>query len=145
MLLNKHQFFLLLFGLIITPFLISKVIWFATSQKAIGKVVGIGHYTGMGLGESSYSLVEFSQGKEIISFHGGEENLKEGDQVSVRYPKSNPEDAKLDTLLTTLESLSYMYVLLIFWFVLYIMPDLIPRHAKIQIGNKPFIKVIKER
>lgn len=145
MLLNKHSFFFLLLGLIIAPFLILKIVWFATSAKTTGKVVGIGHYSGMSLGESSYSLVEFSIGKTIISFHGGEEDLKEGDKVAVRYPKNNPEDAKLDTLLTNLESLSYMYVLLIFWAILYVMPDLIPKNAKIMIGKKPFLKIIKQK
>lgn len=143
MLLGKHPFFFLLLGLIITPFAISKIVWFTTTEKTMGRVVGIGHESGMSLGISSYSLVEFSKGNEIISFHGGEENLKEGDMVAVRYPKTNPEDAKLDTWLTTLESLAFMYVLLILWGVLYIMPDLFPRNAKIMVGKKPFLKIIK--
>lgn len=144
MLFTKHAFFVLLLGLIIFPFLVAKVIWLTGSEKAMGMVTGIGHYSGMGLGESSYSLVEFPVGKKIISFHGGEENLKEGDKVAVRYSKNNPEDARLDTMLTMMESLSYMYALLIFWLVLYIMPDLIPKNAKIMVGSKPFLKIIKQ-
>ena len=108
MLLGKHPFFFLLLGLIITPFIISKIVWFTTTEKTMGRVAGIGHESGMSLGISSYSLVEFSMGNKIFSFHGGEENLKEGDMVAIRYPRTNPEDAKLDTWLTTLESLAFI-------------------------------------
>ena len=146
MLLSKNQFFFSLLFLILLPFVIPDIVWLLRSQKATGKVQGIGHHTGMNLGPSSYALVSFQTAKDTIWFRGVNQEYQLGDQVPVRYLPSQPTDAKIATLLSLWgDTFAYSSVAFIFWIGCFLSRDLVPKTAKVRIGKKPFIQVVDNR
>src|SRR5688572_7101164 len=99
MLLSKNQFFFSLLMIVLSPFIITNLVWLLRSEKTIGKVQGIGAHTGMNLGPSTYALVSFPIANDTVWFQGMDQEYEFGDQVPVRYISSNPSDAKIATLL----------------------------------------------
>lgn len=146
MILSKNQFFLGLLFLLAIPYFIYKIGWFNKySKKTTGRIIGIGHNTGMSLGESSYSLVQFNVGERKIVFNGDDENFKESDTIAVRYCEDDPQDARINTMLSNWsDGFVYGALLVIFWLVPYIMKDVLPHPSKLLIGSKPFIKIINK-
>ena len=143
MLLSKNQFFLLLLFIILSPFIGANVLWLVRSEKTMGKVQGIGHHTGMNLGPSSYALISFKAANDTIWFQGIDERYKLGNEVPVRYLPSNPQDAKVATILSIWgDTFAYGSVAFIFWIVCFFSKDLVPETAKVRIGKKPFIQIV---
>ena len=143
MLLTKNEFFLLLFLVVLTPFLGYNLIWLAGSNKVEGVVQGIGQRTGMSLGKSTYALVSFRAGKDTVWFQGMDQHYEQGATVPVRYPRKNPADAKIATFLSIWgDVLAYAVIPLMVVIVLYFSPDIVPKRAMVLVGKKPFIKVI---
>lgn len=144
--LSKNQFFFSLLFVILLPFVVPNLVWLARSQKATGKVQGIGHHTGMNLGPSSYALVSFQAAQDTIWFQGVDQDYQLGDQVPVRYQPAQPSDAKIATLLSLWgDTFAYSSVAFIFWIGCFLSKDLVPKTATVRIGKKPFIQVIENR
>jgi hypothetical protein len=143
MLFSKNAFFLLLFLLLTLPFLLPNIIWLLNSDKAIGKVEGIGAASGFSLGSDTYAYVSFMVKKDTFYFHGMDDNYKQGDVVELRYQKKNPEDAKLSTFYSLWgRTIAYCGAPLIFWIICFFAPDIVPNGSKILVGKKPFLKVV---
>jgi hypothetical protein len=146
MLLSKNQFFFTLLFLLLLPFVVVNVVWLSQSEKAVGKVQGIGHHTGMNLGPSSYALISFSTASDTVWFQGVDQEYKLGDEVPVRYQRKDPKDAKVVTFLSIWgDTFAYASVAFIFWVVCFLSKDLVPKTAKVRIGKKPFIQIIPAR
>jgi hypothetical protein len=150
MIISRNQFFGLLFIVIIGPFFIAKAIWLATSERKGGELYFIGH-DGLGdaLGISTYPVILFKVGRDSVLFRGNVNlPLHVGQYVPVRYHKDNPSDARIDVAAsiwgnTLANALGPFLVLL----VLFLTPDflhpLIPWKSKIELGKRPFIRIIK--
>jgi hypothetical protein len=143
MLLSKNQFFFSLLLLVLSPFMITNLVWLLRSEKTVGRVQGIGEHTGMNLGPSTYALVSFPVANDTVWFQGMDQDYKYGDLVPVRYIASNPSDAKINTPLSIWgDTFAYGSVAFIFWIVCFLSKDLVPATAKVRIGKKPFIQVV---
>lgn len=143
MLLTKNEFFALLFGLVLVPFLAYNSIWLAGTEKVEGRVVGIGQRMGMNIGKSTYALVSFKAGADTVWFQGLDQNYKEGDTVPVRYRRNDPSNARVATFLSLWgDVLGWAVIPLMVVVVLYFSPDMVPKRAMVLVGRKPFIRVI---
>ena len=143
MLLTKNEFFALLLGVVLLPFLAYNIIWLAGSAKAEGRVVGIGQHMGMNIGKSTYALVSFRAGADTVWFQALDENYETGDVVPVRYRKADPENARTTTFLSLWgDVLGWAVIPLMVVIVLYFSPDIVPKRAMVLLGRKPFIRVI---
>lgn len=149
MVFSKFQFFLLLFAIIIGPFLLYKIIWLVNSKKTTGTVYFIGHDLEVNGNVSAHLVIIFKVGKDTVTFNTiSELPYKSGDAVPIRYQKSNPEDAKVD-LADRIWGDTLVYALgpILILMVVFLTPDrfdpILPTKSKIIIGEKPWIKVIK--
>ena len=149
MVLKRNQFFLLLFAIVIVPFLANKVIWLATSKQITGIMCFTGHGNfGSVLGISSYPVIGFKINKDSVFLKGNVNlDLKRGDIISVRYQKNNPSDALINNFVSIwAETLIYALFPVLILLVLFLMPErmdpIIPRKSKILLGKKPLIIII---
>jgi hypothetical protein len=140
---SKNAFFFLLLLVITLPFMLPNIIWLLRSQKALGKVEGIGVASGISLGPDTYALVSFTAGEKAVYFHGQDDNYKPGDIVPLRYQPRNPEDAKVATFFSLWGStIAYMGAPLIFWIIFFFARDIMPAGSRISFGGRPFVRVI---
>ena len=146
---TKFQFFLLLFTIIIGPFLFYKIIWVAKSKKTTGKVYFIGHELEVNGNVSAHLVIIFKVGKDTITFNTiSELPYKTGETVPIRYQKNDPDDAKVDLPDRIWgDTLVYALAPILILMVVFLTPDrfdpILPKKSKIIIGEKPWIKVIK--
>jgi hypothetical protein len=147
MIISRNSFFLILFALINLPIPLYKLIWLAGSRKAVGTMYFTGHGNlGSVLGISTYPVIWYKAGKDTIYFNGNVNiPLKEGEQVSVRYQKNNPDDAKINTFSCIWgDSLAYELGPLLIFIIVFFHPDLVPKKTRILLGTKPFIKFVEQ-
>jgi hypothetical protein len=137
--------------MVVTPFLIPKIIWLANSRRTIGEMRFTGHGDdwGSALGMSNYPVIRFLIGKDSIYFNGNINlDLTPGQKVPVRYQKNNPSDARVDSFACIwMDRLAYAMLPMLALLVLYFMPDrfdpLFPRHSRIALGGRSFIRLVK--
>src|SRR5262247_1442161 len=96
MTLSKNKFFLLLFAIVVAPFLIYKIAWLAGSRSANGTMGFIGkEYSGQIV--HVYSVIRFPAGGDTVWFNGNDNIFfTPGERVPVRYAIDNPKDARID-------------------------------------------------
>jgi hypothetical protein len=146
MIISRNSFFLILFVLINLPIPLYKLIWLATSRKTIGTMYFTGHGNlGSVLGISTYPVIWYKVGKDTIYFNGNVNiPLKEGERVSVRYQKNNPDDAKINTFSCIWgDSLAYGLGPLLIFIIVFFHPDLVPKKSRILLGYKPLVKFVE--
>src|ERR1700722_15691634 len=96
MILSRIQFFLVLSFALLGPFYVPRLIWVAHSRTTTGKVWFVGHTLEL-LGDiSSHRVILFQDGGDSFHFNGGG-HYKVGDPVPVRYNKTQPADARINT------------------------------------------------
>ena len=108
------------------------------------------YFTGHGnlgsvLGISTYPIIWFKAGKDTIYFNGNVNiPMKEGEKISVRYQKSNPQNARMNVFSSIWgDTMAYMLGPMLIFLVIYFHPDLVPKKAKVMIDRKkPWIKFI---
>ena len=147
MIVSRNTFFLILFILINLPIPLYKLVWLATSKETTGTMYFLGHGNlGSVLGISTYPVIWFKTGHDTIYFNGNVNiPLKEGEQVSVRYQKNNPADAKINTFSCIWgDSLAYELGPLLIFIIVFFHPDLVPRKSRILLGTKPIIKFVEQ-
>ena len=150
MVLSRNQFFLLLFILVVVPFLANKIIWLANSRQTSGRMWYTGHGNlGSALGISTYAVIRYRVGRDSLYFNNNVNlDIKPGEIVPVRYKKNNPSDAVVDDFVSIwVETLVYALFPILILLVLFLMPErfdpIIPKRSKILLGKKPFIQIIK--
>jgi hypothetical protein len=127
------------------PIPIYKLLWLATSTETTGTMYFLGHGNlGSVLGISTYPVIWFKAGHDTIYFNGNVNiPLKEGERVSVRYQKSDPDDAKINTFSCIWgDSLAYELGPVLIFIIIFFHPDLVPRKSRILLGTKPIIKFV---
>ena len=146
MTLSKPLFFLLLHCIISAPFLIYKITWLAQSVKVNGEMGFIGKsYTGTYV--HNYSNIRFKAGKDTIWFNGIDNIFfKEGETVPVRYQRSNPYEARIDTFAAIWgDTVVYGGIPVIILIALFLHPAVIPRRSRIRLSiKKPFVEIKNE-
>lgn len=132
--------------LIILPFPVYKLLWLVGSQETVGTMYFTGHGNlGSVLGVSTYPVIWFRAGRDTVFFNGNVNiPLKEGEQVSVRYRKNNPQDAKINMFSSIWgDTTAYMTGPFLILLVIFFHPDLVPKKAKIAVGGKkPWIRLV---
>jgi hypothetical protein len=151
MLLNRTQFFLLLFIILIGPFIGYKIYWLYNSKHTTGVVYFMGHTLELHGDISTHRVIMFQTEKSTVTFNAGIfDPSKPGDSVSILYQKDNPSDARED-LPDRIWGDTLVYSLLPFLvlLVIFITPDsldpLIPKKSIIMLGKKPFIQIINKK
>lgn len=143
MLFTKNAFFFFLLLLLLLPIALPTIIWVMTSKKTTGKVEGVGHATGISLGNDSYAYISFTTAKDTVYFQGKDNDYKQGDMVPVLYHPKEPQEAKVAAFWSLWgNTIAYCGVPLIFWCICFFAPDIVPKGAKVLVGRKPFLKVV---
>jgi Protein of unknown function (DUF3592) len=145
MLIRRSRFFLVLFGMLIIPLFVQKIIWLARSEKAIGTVGFTGkRYAGQMV--YTYAVVSFMVGKDTVWFNGRNDILfEEGERVPVRYLRKNPAEARLDVFLAIWgDTLVYGGIPVLILLIIFLHPQIVPRRSKIQLTTiRPFIMIVE--
>jgi len=145
MIFSRHSFFLLLLSVLVFPLFAYKLIWLSTSRETTGYMYFLGHGNlGSVFGISTYPVIRFGLGKDTILFNGNVNiNLKTDEAVSVRYQKNDPSDAKINVFECIWgDTFAYCLAPFLFLLVIYFHPDLLPKKARIEIGRRPFIRIL---
>lgn len=144
MVISRTKFFLILFLIISTPFLVHKIIWLARSQKVNGTMSFEGRaYTGQ-IGHV-YSVIWFVAGRDTVWFNGNDNILfKPGETVPVRYQKHHPSDARINVFPSIWgDTLVYGGIPVAILLIVFIHPGIVPRRSKIAVNAKrPFVQIV---
>jgi hypothetical protein len=146
---TKNQFFLLLFILLASPFILYKVWWINNAKKVNGIVHFIGHTIELNGGISSHLVILFHNGSSKQTFNAPRSlNYKVGDRVPVLYQKNKPSEARVNTWIriwgdTIVYSLWPVLVLLVMYFTPESSDPIIPKNCRIRFGKKPILKIVK--
>jgi hypothetical protein len=149
MLLGRTPFFLLLAILLVCPFYVYKLIWLSGTRTTSGIAWFTGHTLQNDGSVSSHLVILFLANRDSITFEAGTNlGFKEGDPVPVRYQRTNPRDARVDTTVriwgdTWVNSLLPALFLLILFLTPSRFDPLVPWDAKVRIGIRPFIKLVR--
>src|ERR1700733_9190432 len=97
MLLARSRFLLLLFLVLVGPFFLPKLFWFACSRTALGWVYFTsGELDGL-TGTKKSLIIRFSLGKDTIEFKSNVYfRLPDDAPVRVRFSRIDPGDARID-------------------------------------------------
>jgi hypothetical protein len=145
MVLRRAIFFLLLFFLIVTPFLASKLWWLAHSRKASGVLFLEGKGEAGDQIPLNYTIIYFRVGKDTIWFNGlGNLHLPEGTRLPVRYQAGNPQDARVDIFEGTWgDTVVYAGIPVLMLIAAALHPDVVPRRKKVLLTlKKPYIRIV---
>ena len=144
MIIRKTTLFLFLFSIVITPFLVHKLLWIVRSAKADGTMGFVGKsYTGTLV--HFYAVISFRVGKDTIWFNGNDNILyKEGETVPVRYQKKNPYEARINIFPSMWgDTLVYGGAPVLVLLMLFLHPQIFPRQSRFRLsGKKPFIHLV---
>jgi hypothetical protein len=149
MTLSRNTFFLLLFIVSVSPFVIWKLIWLSRTDTTVGKVWYMGHTLELHGDISSHLVILFFAGKDSITFNTpGDLPFKIGDPVPVRYVRDNPSDAVYNTALsiwgnTGALAIWPILVLLVLYFIPKSMDPLIPRKSKVRLSRRKIIEIVQ--
>jgi hypothetical protein len=142
MIMHRTPFFLALFGILLFPLLVHRILWLMHSERTTGIMAFETQGT---LGDQitlTYSQIYFKHGKDTIWFYGvAGLGLKKGQLVPVRYQPGNPADAKIDLFIALWgETLVYGGIPFLILLVIFLHPDVIPRRSRVLLTCKrPFI------
>jgi hypothetical protein len=138
---SKNKFFLLLSLVVITPFLIYKMLWLAGTQTATGTMGFVGkEYAGQIV--HVYSVIKFPAGGNTVWFNGNDNILfKPGEKVPVRYVVKNPKDARINYFVSVWgDTVVYGGIPMLIICVAYLHPLIVPRKSRIRINSKrPYV------
>jgi len=142
MTIHRNILFLCLAAIILSPFLISKLVWLSGTQKTMGKMSFNGKtYTGQ-LGHD-YAVIKFAAGKDSF-FVNGPDNItyEKGTPVPVRYTTANPNDARLATFIGLWgDSLVFAGIPCLIILLVALHPEIVPYRAAFVLQTKrPFIR-----
>jgi hypothetical protein len=116
------------------------------SRSTVGTLEFIGHGNlGSALGMSTYPVIMFVVGSDTFHFNGAvNPELRRGQQISVRYLKQDPDDAKINSLLSLWgDTLAYSLGPLLVFLGLFLTPDIVPLKSKVKIGRWPLVQVLR--
>jgi len=131
---------------VLLPLPLYKLIWLAGTKETTGKMYFEGHGNlGSVLGISTYPVIRFKAGKDTFTFNGNVNiPLKADEEVPVRYRTQDPQDAKVNSFICIWgDTFAYGLGPLLIFLIVFFHPDLVPKNARLQIGNKrPYLQFI---
>ena len=142
---GKPGLFALLLLIVIIPFIIYKINWLAGSEKAIGKM-GFKGKTQTGQYVHNYSVIFFKVDTVEYWFNGLDNVFfKEGEQVTIRYSRKNPYEAKIDSFVSIWgDTLVYGGIPIAILIVVFLHPHIIRKGSRFIIQKKmPFIQLME--
>ena len=142
---SKTSFAILLAILFVLPAVIYKLTWIVQARSATGTMCFQGKSLN-GQFPSEYPVIKFtSTGKDTVFFNGAEGvEFKKGEQVPILYSSNNPAGAMVNSFQGMwIDATIYASIPLVMLLILFLHPGIIPKHSKIVIGKKPFIKLIE--
>jgi hypothetical protein len=144
--LNRNQFFIILFILIGCPFVIHKLIWLLRSEKTTGYMEFTGHGNlGSVLGISTYPVIQFTVDSVTYHFNGNVNiPLRENEGVEIRYQAADPSQAKINKFLSIWgDTITYSLAPLLIAIALFLVPDVVPKKSKVKLGVWPVVTVLR--
>jgi hypothetical protein len=147
MIMHRTTFFLALFGILLFPLLVSRMLWLLQSEKTMGIMAFETRGTAGDQLPLTYSLIYYRQGKDTIWFYGMPGlGLKKGQFVPIRYQPGNPPDAKVDFFIALWgDILVYGGIPFLILLVIFLHPDVIPRRSRVRLTRKrPFIFILAQ-
>jgi hypothetical protein len=145
MVIRRTIFFLLLFLLIVTPFLAGKLWWLAHSRKAEGVLFLEGKGEAGDQMPLNYTLICFRLGKDTIWFNGlGNLHLPEDTRLPVRYQTANPYDARVNIFEGIWgDTVVYAGIPVLMLVAVFLHPLVVPRRKKVLLTlKKPYVRII---
>lgn len=145
MLLSKNQFFGISLAVLLTPFLVYRLMWIARSSSTTGKMRFMGK-TISGQITSVYPVISFYSGADTVWFNGeGDNEMQPGDQVPVRYQKSDAHDARINTFIGIwMDIIIIAGVPSVMLLLIYLHRGIFPAGTRFLIGKRPFLQVVQE-
>jgi hypothetical protein len=149
MVFRKTPFFLLLFGLIVVPIIVPRLIWLTRSRKTVG-VMG---FEGRGTAGDQIALTYWYVYYRPEGLGGGDERVcftapcglpyKEGDSVMVRYLASDWKSARVVCLVGLWgDILVYGGIPGIILLISFLHPEVVPWGSKVRLsGKRPYISL----
>ena len=125
MLLTRTWFFLLLFFVLVGPFFLPKLCWFACSRTVVGWVYFTSGEMDDLVGTKKSSIIRFPLNKDTIEFKSNVYfRLPDDAPVRVRYSRLDPVDARLDLpVCLWADTLVRILLPLGIWLVLFLTPN----------------------
>jgi hypothetical protein len=149
MTLSRNAFFLLLFVICVSPFVIWKLLWLSKTATTNGKVWFAGHSLELHGDISSHLVILFFVGRDSITFEAPTDiPFKKDDFIPVRYVQDNPSDAKVNTFKNIWGDAIVLaiwptLVLLVLYFIPNSLDPLIPRKSKVRLSRKKIIEIVR--
>jgi hypothetical protein len=137
MLMTRTRFFLLLFLVLVGPFFLPKLFWFASSRTVVGWVYFTSGEMDDLVGTKKSLIIRFPLGKDTIEFKSNMYfRLPDDAPVRVRYSRLDPVDARIDwPVCIWADTLVHILLPLGIWLVLFLTPNrfdpLIPWGCKV--------------
>ena len=144
---HRTTFFLVLFGLLLMPLLVPRMLWLLQSERTMGLMAFETRGTAGDQLPLTYSLIYYSHGKDTIWFYGMPGlGLKKGQLVPVRYQSGNPSDAKIDLFIALWgDILVYGGIPFLILVFIFLHPDVIPRRSRVRLTwKRPFIFILAQ-
>ncbi len=145
MVLSKIQAFLFCLILFIIPILSYNLVWIYHSFKTTGTMCFMGKSQD-GQMVREYPVIRFSStGRDTVFFNGTDNtSFKPGEQLSVRFQKSNPANARINNFTGLwMGTVIYIAVPLLFLIIVFVHPDIIQGKSTIVLGLHPLLKISK--
>jgi hypothetical protein len=139
MILHRTTFFLALFGILLIPLLVPRMLWLLHAEKTMGIMAFETRGTAGDQLPLTYSLIYFIHGKDTVWFNGLPGlGLKTGQLVPVCYQPGNPADAKVDHFIALWgDILVYGGIPLLMLVIIFLHPDVIQRRSRVRLTRKP--------
>jgi hypothetical protein len=147
MIMHRITFFLGLFGILLIPLLVPRILWLLRAEKTMGIMAFETRGTAGDQLPLTYSLIYFRHGKDTVWFYGVPGlGLKKDQLVPVRYQSGNPADAKIDLFIALWgDILVYGGVPFLMLLVIFLHPDVIPYRSRVRLTRKrPFIFILAQ-
>ena len=150
MTLSRNAFFLSLFLICASPFLIWKLVWLSKTAVTNGKVWFTGRTIELDGSISSHLVILFLAGRDSVTFNAPT-NLpfKQDAPIPVRYMRNNPSNARVDTFWrvwgdTIVYGIWPVLVLLVIYLIPPSLDPLVPWGSRVRINRRSIIKIIPQ-
>ncbi|MBO9201048.1 MULTISPECIES: DUF3592 domain-containing protein [Niastella] len=145
MVISRTKFFVAIILLLVTPLVVSKIIWLLQAKKTTGIFAFESYGPALDQIRFPYSMIYFMVGKDTFWFKGpGKLELPENTLVPIRYLPRNPSNAKLDSFRSIwIGTIIYGGIPLLILLVIFLHPAIVPYRSKVHLTlDKPFLRVV---
>ena len=134
---------ILLAVLFVLPFIIYKLTWIASANRAIGTRAFMGKTLNSQF-SSEYAVIRFtSNGQDTVFFNAAEGvSLQPYEQVPVLYYRNDLSGARVASFQGLwVDTVIYASIPLVILLIILLHQGIIPKNSIIEVGKKPFIRI----